>query len=161
MNVKVIFDSKFGNTKQLAQIISNKLTENANLRLVAADHASWPSLSGIDLLVIGSPTERWRPTKTVQAFLEEIPHEALKGLAVAAFDTRLQMSWLLTGSAARAIAERMKKKGGTLLLPPESFFVKGREGPLKSGESERAVCWADEIMKRYETLQLLSEDQKH
>jgi hypothetical protein len=43
----------------------------------------------------------------------------------------------------------MKKNGGTLIIPPEGFFVKdrGQEDSLKEGELERAARWAKEIAK--------------
>jgi DNA-binding CsgD family transcriptional regulator len=43
------------------------------------------------------------------------------------------------GYAAGKIAGSLKTKGGTLILSPEAFFVKGKEGPLKEGELERAA----------------------
>jgi hypothetical protein len=50
------------------------------------------------------------------------------------------------GYAARRIANRLKKCGGKLVVPPERFFVEGTEGPLKEGEVERAADWARRIM---------------
>ncbi len=46
------------------------------------------------------------------------------------------------GYAAPRIVEALKKKGGNLVVPPEGFLVKDREGPLKEGELERAATWA-------------------
>ena len=45
------------------------------------------------------------------------------------------------------IADKLEKKGGSLIIPPEGFFVKDSEGPLKDGEIERAVDWAKLIIK--------------
>ncbi len=73
MKVQIIFDSQFGNTKRLAQAISGKLAEGADVKMSAADQISWQSLAGVDLLVMGCPTLRWRPTRVVKMFLEEIP----------------------------------------------------------------------------------------
>ena len=47
----------------------------------------------------------------------------------------------LFGYAAKPIADRLKKKGGELTIPPEGVYVKGTEGPLKEGELERAADW--------------------
>ena len=52
------------------------------------------------------------------------------------------------GYAAKPIAEKLIKKGGPQIMPPEGFFVEGREGPLRDGEIERAKEWAEEIMKK-------------
>jgi hypothetical protein len=51
----------------------------------------------------------------------------------------------LFGYAAKPIADRLKKKGGELTIPPEGFLVKGTEGPLKEGELERAADWAKSL----------------
>jgi hypothetical protein len=48
----------------------------------------------------------------------------------------------LFGYAAKPIANKLKKKGGDLLVPLEGFFVKDSEGPLKDNELERAANWA-------------------
>jgi hypothetical protein len=34
------------------------------------------------------------------------------------------------------------------VAPPEGFIVKGREGPLKDGELERAAGWAKGILEK-------------
>lgn len=72
-------------------------------------------------------------------------------------DTRISVndanSRLLTvlvkifGYAAKPIAKKLIKKGGKLLIPPEGFFVKDSEGPLKAGELERAANWAGLVIK--------------
>ena len=75
-----------------------------------------------------------------------------KGIDAAAFDTRIPTSEVGTGLrllmkmggyAAGRIAEALKKKGGHLAVPPEGFFVKDKEGPLKEEELERAASWAE------------------
>jgi hypothetical protein len=39
----------------------------------------------------------------------------------------------------------------TLVVPPESFFVDGKEGPLLTGELGRAAVWARTLLNRTET----------
>ena len=39
----------------------------------------------------------------------------------------------------------MEKRGTPLAAPPEGFFVKGSDGPLKDGEVERASAWGKAI----------------
>ena len=63
------------------------------------------------------------------------------GRAAAAFDTRIDKSPALTGSAARGIAKRLRGRGFELAAAPESFFVDDAEGPLAEGEIERARAW--------------------
>ena len=49
------------------------------------------------------------------------------------------------GYAAKPIADRLQKKGGELVVPPEGFYVADTEGPLLEGELKRAVDWANQI----------------
>jgi hypothetical protein len=60
------------------------------------------------------------------------------------------MSAWKSGSAAPIIASRLKRAGASLVLPPESFFVAEREGPLEKGELERAEQWAEQVFAQYE-----------
>jgi hypothetical protein len=45
------------------------------------------------------------------------------------------------------MASKLLEKGVSLLAEPESFFVKGTEGPLRDGELERASKWARTLVK--------------
>ncbi|GAI39420.1 unnamed protein product, partial [marine sediment metagenome] len=107
--------------------------------------------------IVGSPTRVFKPTKAIMNFLNKIPLNGLKGVNVAAFDTRISTANVssrllnilvkLFGYAAKPIAYKLEKKGGSLIIPPEGFFVKDSKGPLKDRELERAVDWAKIIMK--------------
>ncbi len=100
-------------------------------------------LRPFDLLVVGGPTQNSTATRAILSFVEGIPAQALVAANVATFDTRYQ-SFLATllGSAASKIADAIKRRGGTLVAPPEGFIVNGKRGPLKEGEVERAAAWA-------------------
>ncbi|NIN65951.1 MAG: flavodoxin [Anaerolineae bacterium] len=146
MNALVVYDSTFGNTESIAEAIADVLAQRGTARLLRVNKVQPGDLEGIDLLVAGCPTQRRKPTPAIVAFLGVTPAAALEGLAVAAFDTRYRRFRLVTGSAARALAKRLRKAGAALLLPPESFFVLGREGPLEEGELGRAADWARKIL---------------
>ncbi|MCK5289407.1 MAG: flavodoxin family protein [Candidatus Aenigmarchaeota archaeon] len=148
MNTLIVYDSKFGNTEKIAEAIAETLNSYGQAKTVLADKADPQELSDTDLLIIGSPTQAWRPTKPIQSFIKNIPEETLNGMHVAGFDTRFQKTRLLTGSAARVIAKRLEKKVANIIIPPESFFVSGMEGPLIEGEEKRASKWAKTIAEK-------------
>jgi hypothetical protein len=113
-------------------------------------------LAGLELLIVGSPTQKFRPLPAVTALLKELPDGALQGVKVAAFDTRVPVSEIeknrilaffvrIFGYAAKPIADRLAKKGGEPVAPPEGFYVGGTEGPLLEGELERAADWARQV----------------
>ena len=56
----------------------------------------------------------------------------------------------MTGSASKVMAGKLREKGVSLLAEPESFFVKGAEGPLRDWELERASTWARQIVEKVE-----------
>ena len=153
MKALVIYDSVFGNTRQIAQAVGSALGSPGNAEVLHVGNVTQDHLIGVDLLVVGSPTRGFRPTEAVTDFLKKLPSKALRGVRVAAFDTRIAVNDIEStalrfvvktgGYAARPIAERLKKAGGDLIVPPEGFFVEGTEGPLKPGELERAGKWAE------------------
>ena len=155
MRTLVIYDSFFGNTEQIAQAISQALSSPEKVGLFRVSNVRPEHLTGVELLVVGSPTRGFRPTEGIRDFLKGISSKGLAGVRVAAFDTRLATSDIksavlrmlvnIGGYAAKPIAGRLKKKGGELIMPPEGFFVEGTEGPLKAGELERAADWARQI----------------
>jgi len=150
MNAFVIYDSTFGNTEQIARAIADTLGEQGSVRVARVGEAGTLDVEGLDLLVLGCPTQRHKPTPAVQAFLVSLPRGALQGLPAAAFDTRYRKARWLTGAAARGIAKRLRKTGASPLLPPESFFVAARLGPLEEGELQRAGDWAREVLASFE-----------
>jgi flavodoxin len=148
MNALVVYDSAFGNTEEIANAIANTLGEYGRVETVSVEHTHPLELNNVDVLVLGCPTQRWRPTRAMLDLLEYIPADVLGQLTVACFDTRFDRSSKLTGSAAALMAKKLHKRGVLQLLPPESFFVEGMRGPLESGEVERASKWARFIHER-------------
>ena len=157
MKVLIVYDSVFGNTEQIAQAISDSLGSGESVVALRVSEIKPEHLTGLGLLIVGSPTRGFRPTKAITNFLKRIYTNGLNGVRVAAFDTRISLSSIDSsvlrfivktgGYAAKSIANRLKKKGGDLIMPPEGFLVTGEEGPLKDGELERAADWAKIAIK--------------
>jgi flavodoxin len=145
MNALVVYDTQYGDTELVAQAIAGALGAHGEVRLILVGAAGPHGLDGGDLLVLGCPTQRHGPTPAFEALLDRLPPERVRGLPAAAFDTRYRMNRLLSGSAARSIARRLRGMGARLVAPPESFFVAGREGPLEEGELARSARWAGEV----------------
>lgn len=157
MKAMVVYDSAYGNTEKVAQAIGQALGPTENVRTDRVTNVRPEQLAGLTLLVVGSPTQRFRPLATITDFLKSIPSNGLDGIKVAAFDTRITQQEIekvgilaffvkIFGYAADPIASRLKKTGGDLVLPGEGFYVAGTEGPLLDGELERAADWARQIV---------------
>jgi flavodoxin len=148
MKAVIVYDSVHGNTEKIARAIAEAITPSNEVKVLRAGEANPSELASINLLIVGSPTHGGRPTPAVQDFLNKVPELSLKGVNVAAFDTRLQAKLVkVFGNAAGRIAGNLKKKGGTPIAPPEGFFVTGGKGPLKEGELERAAAWAKGMLQ--------------
>ena len=158
MRAMVVYDSGFGNTEKIAQAIGQGLGSPEDVEIVRVGDVKPEQLTGITLLIVGSPTQKFSPTGATTSYLKGIPRNGLQGVKVAAFDTRFPVSEIervrvlaffvkIFGYAAEPIAGRLEKKGGELVIPPEGFFVGGTEGPLQEGELERAADWAKQIIQ--------------
>jgi flavodoxin len=146
MKALIVYDSAYGNTEKIAKSIGGSIAGNVKVLRIGEVNPS--ELEPVDFLIVGSPTYGGRPTPAVQGFLNNIPESAVKGVSVAAFDTRVSAKWVkIFGYASGKIAGSLKAKGGTLIMSPEGFFVKGAKGPLLEGELGRAASWAKEIVQ--------------
>ena len=153
MNTLVVYDSQFGNTERIARIIAHTLRTFGEAHAARIDPYHIFRTEGLDLLLVGSPTQGLNATHEIQAFLRDISPEILKGVGVACFDTRFR-GRLWKHSAATYMDRQLRALGIETLVAPESFFVKSmkKEGPLLDGELERAVDWALSVKERYEAL---------
>jgi len=143
MKSLIVYDSVYGNTEKIASAIAEAITAFGEVGVLPAREVNPSELASIDLLIVGSPTHGGRPTPAVQGLLNKVTQPSLKGINVAAFDTRSQAKLArVFGNAAGRIAGHLKGKGGVLVVSPEGFFVTATKGPLKEGELERAGAWA-------------------
>jgi len=161
MKAVVVYDTASGNTEKIALAIGQALGQREAVNVLKAGNAQPEDLTSAELLIVGSPTQKFRPLPLVTALLQNIPHDGLKKVRVAAFDTRITpeevarvgiLAFLvkLFGYAAEAIGKKLSQKGGTLLVPPQGFYVQGTQGPLVEGELERAAAWAKKIAEKIE-----------
>lgn len=158
MKAMVVYDSAYGNTEQLARAMGEALGALGDVEVQKVSDAEPERMGQADLLIVGSPTQKFRPTAAMTGFLKRIPDKGLQGVKVAAFDTRFTEDDIkkvrilaffvhLFGYAAGPMAERLLRKGGSLALPAEAFYVADTEGPLLDGELERAKEWARSLVK--------------
>jgi len=150
MKALVVYDSVYGNTEQIARAIGGAIggAITGDVKVLHAGEVNPSELEGVDLFIIGAPTQAGRPSPAMLDFLNKISKSVINGISVAAFDTRIPAKWVgIFGYAAGKIAKNLKSKGANLILTPEPFFVTGKEGPLKEGELERAAAWAQEVVK--------------
>lgn len=158
MRALLVYESMFGNTREIARAVAVGLSTRMSVDLVEVGAAGTQVSDEIDLLVVGGPTHALglsRPQTRLQA-TEKTDAPLIstgKGLrewlatcadrpgrhAAAAFDTRVKMP--LPGSASHALARQLRRHGYRLVCRPISFHVAGTTGPLLDGELQRAREW--------------------
>ena len=141
----------------IAEAIGKLLEKNHEVQVLNVTNMNWNTIAKSELLIMGSATRGFRPCPDTKLFLKSIPPDGLKGIKVAAFDTRISLPEIESkalrllvktgGYAAKHIAKALVGKGGNLVIPEKGFLVKGEKGPLVDGEPERAASWAEQIVK--------------
>ena len=167
MKALVVYESIYGNTKQVAEAIGKALGEQYKVTVTEVGEAKYEALSEIDLLVVGGPTHLMGMSRRssrdsareamkeqelvskgvgVREWLDGLPKAA--NVNAAAFDTRAHKIWLVPmGAAAKGIASRLAARGYKLVAEPEGFYIKHSEGPLDDGELDRAIQWGRSLVK--------------
>jgi len=157
MQIKLIFDSYFGNTERFARAMADAATGH-DVQVIKAEEAKPGVEHNTDLLIVGSPTRAFHASPKTTAYLKRIPSGGLRDINVAAFDTRiapedvkpalLRFLVKLFGYAAAPIQKKLIKKGGRPVAQPEGFAVADTEGPPKDGELERAANWMRQLIAK-------------
>lgn len=160
MRALLVFESMFGDTKEIAEAIVTGLPAGFVADLAEVGQAPTTIRPDVDLLIVGGPTHAFGMTRPstredavkqaagapiissgrgLREWLESLV--VRNGLPAAAFDTRMN-SPRLPGSAAHAAERRLRRLGCHIVAPAESFYVTGTKGPLRDGELVRARAWA-------------------
>lgn len=144
MDTLVVYDSVRGNTAQVAMAIGAAIP--GEVEVLHARDVDLTAAKTFDLVIIGAPTQGGRPTPPIQSFVGGLTGPGLERIRFAAFDTRIPARWVrIFGFAGPKIARALEKKGAAVVGSVEGFFVRGVEGPLLTGELERATEWAKRV----------------
>lgn len=158
MNTLILYDSNFGNTGELARAIASRLGDYGTVQLFRIHEDSrLPQIHDVDVVIVGGPTHQHGISMTLREFLKRVPRGTFRGLRAATFDTRYRMPAWKSGSAAPKIARRLKQDGAILLVPPRSFFVTRKEGPVEEKEVRDAIHWAEQLVQTFVTQKELAQ----
>ena len=160
----VVFESMFGHTRKVAEAVAAGLGECMEVRLRDVAHATHADVDGAELVILGAPTHAFslsRPSTRADAhrrgapegsadlvmreWLSALPENAVGRVAV--FDTRVSRVRSLPGSAARKMANALRRDGA-VVADRRSFFVEDVAGPLLPDELSQARCWGRSLAAR-------------
>jgi flavorubredoxin len=156
----VVYESLWGNTAAVAHAIAEGLGDGA--QALTPDKVSQAMLEDADLLIAGAPvfafglpTEKIRDTigrdeadapvppdlshPSLRTWLDTIPRGTAR---TAAFETRI---WWSPRGATGDIEQRFARAGYQSIGKAQKFVVRGKYGPLREGELERAREWGTSL----------------
>jgi flavodoxin len=155
MKTLIVYFSKFGNTRRVAEAIAETLKQAGEARVVSIDQLAASNFEGVDLVVMGSPTHAFSVPQTVRSSLAALPPGILTGKSVAAFDTTVRLWPLRLFRASSKTLRLLRRLGGQPIARPQTFFVQthstqktGEIDLLLEGQMDRAKDWADQILRQ-------------
>jgi flavodoxin len=136
----VVFDSVYGNTKQVAEAIAEQIRADGHSAETLNLGEREATKVEADFMFIGSPTRIGRMTKKAKAFVEGLDVEYWRNRPIVTFDTVGPMSedvekrkvWLARVEKSAATRMRDQAKARGLGVHPDVLHVAvtGFKGPL-------------------------------
>lgn len=143
----VIYDSKYGNTKIVAESIAEGLREGGvvDVLVIRVDAAKLDALDAYDALVIGSPNHIGGATRRIKKLISDLGK--LQGKLVAVFDTYMGKD------LEKTVGKMLKRLGDTAsgleaITPGLSVLVNGMTGPIADGELAKSKAFGESIADR-------------
>lgn len=139
MKAIVVFDSKYGNCKKVAEDIAGGLAEaGAEVNIIPVKGASVGALAGYDVIAVGAPVRAGKPLKSVRKFAAAMHDVPLEGKTLGFFDTHGVAKQPGVGAGYLVLLAKEYKTGAKIVEPGLSVLVQGMKGPLEEGAMEKA-----------------------
>jgi len=139
VRVFVVYDTKHGNTRIVAENIVDGLEEAGGIETALSDvEAVDPdNMPDFDAILIGSPNHVGRPARSISKFIDRLGRLGVAGKRAAVFDTYLGGDF---NKVVRKMEGRIMEKvpGLGLISPGLSIRVEGTKGPI--AEEELPKC---------------------
>ncbi|MCJ7490029.1 MAG: flavodoxin family protein [Thermoplasmata archaeon] len=133
--VAIVYESKYGNTAQVAEAIRAALRGAGVSEVVSEkiDSSDVNRVATFDAILVGSPNHIGGPTRRVKKFIRSLAAFDLSGKRLAFFDT------YIGGDFGRAVAKmenefKARNQDAVVVTPGLSLRVEGMKGPLADGE---------------------------
>lgn len=168
MKIVIVYESMFGNTRQVAEAIADGVRDAALVSVVNVNDITPPVLANADVVVVGAPTHahslsrpqtraeaaKWaadpkrdialEPNADGTGVREWLASKPLAPAFFAAFDTRTDIARILSGAASTKIDRKLHGLGSKRLVDAESFLVNSANH-LDADERRRAEDWGMQL----------------
>jgi len=150
--VIVAYESKYGNTRLVAEAIIEGMREVEGIETVLSElkEADLDKVPDYDAILIGSPNHWGGPTRGVRKFIDKLSKLNLEGKLFAVFDTCLGKDF---EKAVKKMEKRINEKvpGIKQIAPGLSIRVQGMKGPLVEGELPKCKEFGSKIATQIKT----------
>ena len=131
----LVYESKYGNTKLVAEMIVEGMNQVSGMEAVLAEvnGVDLNQIDEFDTILVGSPNHMGGATRSIGEFIGKLGKLNLQSKRGAVFDTYLAKDF---EKAVKKMEKQMgeKVRGLTLVAPGLSIMVDGMKGPITDGE---------------------------
>ncbi|MFX1326010.1 MAG: flavodoxin family protein [Promethearchaeota archaeon] len=148
MKALIVYDTKYGNTKKVAELIGegyNSIEGNEAIIENVAE-VDLEKSENYDLIIIGSPNHAGSYTGKIKKFIKGLPNSTVKGTSFAAFDTYM-------GKDFEKVAKKIEKLVNKIMPNLDrassglSIQVGGMKGPIVDEEFPKCKNFGIELAK--------------
>jgi flavodoxin len=133
--VIVVYESRYGNTKRVAEIIVEGIRDVGGIEttLSNVNDVDLDTIPNYDAILIGSPNHARGPTRSVKRFIDKLAKLPLQGKRFAVFDTYTAKDF---ETAMKKMEQRIHDRVPALqmIVPGLSIQVQGMKGPIVDAE---------------------------
>jgi len=153
VKVFVVYDTKYGNTKLVAEKIVEGIREVEGIETAISDveEVDLEKVADYDAILIGSPNHIGGPVRGIKKLIDKLGKLYLKAKWVAVFDTQLG------GNQFEKAVKKMEKRIGEkvpslkLITSGLSIRVDGMKGPVTDGEFSKCKDFGKKIANQLKT----------
>jgi len=144
--VFIVYDTKYGNTKLVAEKIAEGIRELKGIETEVSDvkEVDFKKLADADAILIGAPNHMGSPSRAIMKFIDGLGKLELKAKQAAVFDTYMGRDF---EKAAKKMENKLREKVPSLKLmtPGLSIRVDDAQGPITEGELPKAIEFGKKI----------------
>ena len=150
--VIVVYESKYGNTKLVAETLIEGMSEVKGIEVVLNElkEVDLNKVPDYDAILIGSPNHFGGPTRGIRKFIDKLGKLPLNGKVFAVFDTYIRGDF---EKAVKKMEKRINEKvpGLKQIVPGLSIKVQGMKGPILEEELPKCKDFGKKIANQLKT----------
>ncbi|MEM3694942.1 MAG: flavodoxin family protein [Candidatus Bathyarchaeia archaeon] len=123
VKVLIVYESKYGNTKRVAETIVEGMKETGGIEASIKElkEVDLGKVADYDVILIGSPNHIGGPTRGIKGFIDKLSGLQLKGKMFAVFDTYMGKDF---EKAVKKMEKRISEKAPELKQIASGLSIK-------------------------------------